>query len=309
MDSRPDPHLMTSEWQATSEAFADRDGYIWFDKGLVPWREAKIHILSHSLHYGGAVFEGARVYSGKVFRQTDHSKRLLRSAEIIGLEHSLTLDDIDNAVNAAVEASNFEDAYVRPLLWRGADKMGVSSRGIHSHFAVAVWEWPPYFDREKLWTGIRLEIADWKRPAPDTAPATAKATGLYIICTIAKNRASNNGYDDALMFDYRGDIAEATGANVFFVKGETIITPPGDCILNGITRATIIEQAEKRGLKVEVRRIAPDEMEGFEQCFLTGTAAEVTPVAEIGPYRFEVGTLTKDFVNLYDDLVHGRAEL
>ncbi|GAB4142673.1 MAG: branched-chain amino acid aminotransferase [Sphingomonadales bacterium] len=286
--------------------YDDRDGFIWFDGALVPWRDAKVHVLTHALHYASAVFEGQRVYGGAAFKLREHSQRLIDSARILGFEIPYTVGQIDDAVLATIKANALSDCYVRPIAWRGSEQMGVSAQKSKIHLAVATWQWPAYFSLEDRLKGLRLDISDWRRPDPRTAPAKAKATGLYMICTLSKHKAEAKGYNDALMFDWRGQVAEATGANVFFVKDGVLHTPTPDCFLDGITRRTVIGLAHARGLKVIERAIMPDEMEGFEQCFLTGSAAEVSPVSEIGPYRFEVGSICKTLMQDYDDLVHGR---
>ena len=287
-------------------SFDDRDGFIWYDGVMVPWRDARCHVLTHALHYASCVFEGERVYGGTVFKLTEHSERLVNSGRILGFEVPLSVQEIDDATRAVVEANGIVDGYVRPLAWRGSEMMGVSAQSSKIHVAIACWLWPSYFSPEARLKGLRLAISDWKRPAPDTAPTASKAAGLYMICTLSKHKAEAAGFDDALMFDYRGQVAEATGANIFFVKDGQLHTPKPDCFLDGITRRTVIDIARKHGIEVIERAIMPGEMEGFEQAFLTGTAAEVTPLAEIGPYNFEVGTITKTLMEAYDDLVRGR---
>lgn len=286
--------------------FDDRDGFIWFDGELIPWRDAKVHVLTHALHYASCVFEGERVYGGTVFKLTEHSERLEKSGRILGFDLPYSVQEIDDATRAVVEANGIVDGYVRPLAWRGSEMMGVAAQANKIHVAIACWLWPSYFSPEAKLKGLRLTIADWKRPAPDTAPTASKAAGLYMICTLSKHKAEAAGYDDALMLDYRGQVAEATGANVFFVKDGQLHTPKPDCFLDGITRRTVIDLARQHRIDVIERAIQPGELEGFEQAFLTGTAAEVTPLSEIGPYRFEVGTITKTLMHAYDDLVRGR---
>jgi branched-chain amino acid aminotransferase len=279
--------------------FDDRDGFIWWNGQLVPWRDAKPHVLSHGLHYASAVFEGERVYNGKVFKLTEHSQRLIESGRILGFEIPYTLDEIDAATNMVVRANNCGDAYVRPIAWRGSEMMGVAAQQTRINLAIATWDWPSYFSPQAKMKGIRLQIADWRRPSPQTSPTRAKATGGYMICTMSKHRAENEGYDDALMYDWRGQVAEATGANIFFAKDGKLHTPTPDCFLNGITRQTVIALARDRQIQVVERAILPEEMAGFDEAFLTGTAAEVTPIAEIGSYRFQPGricaTLMDDF--------------
>lgn len=287
--------------------FDDRDGYIWFDDGLVDWRDAKVHVLTHALHYASGVFEGERAYGGTVFRMREHTERLIESAGILDMKVPLSADEIDAAIMATLEANNLSNAYVRPILWRGAEQMGVAAEKTKIHFAVAVWEWPSYFSMESRLKGLRLDMAEWKRPSPETAPAKAKAVGLYMICTLTKHRATARGYDDALMLDWRGQVAECTGANIFFLKDGELHTPTPDCFLDGITRRTAMQLAKERyGVETIERAIMPEELEAFEQCFITGTAAEITPVSEIGTYNFEVGNLIKSLVKDYDDLVNGR---
>ncbi len=283
--------------------FDDRDGHIWFDGAMVPWRSAQVHVLTHGLHYASAVFEGERLYSGKIFKLEEHTERLFKSAEILGFTIPYTADQINAACREAAAASGLQDAYVRPIAWRGSEVMGVSARATKIHVAVAVWEWPSYFDAEQKMKGIRLDIAPWRRPAPDTIPCKSKAAGLYMICTLSKHAAEDKGYADALMYDYRGLVAEATGANVFFIAEGKIHTPTPDCFLDGITRRTVIDLAKARQIPVIERAIKPDEMAGFSECFLTGSAAEVTPVSEIGPYRFTPGQLSRQLMEDYSAAV------
>jgi len=283
-------------------AYHDRDGFIWMDGGFVPWREAKVHVLTHALHYASSVFEGERAYGGRIFRSHDHSLRLHHSATELGFVIPWTAAQIDAIKQEVLAKSGLADAYIRPLAWRGSEQMGVSAQNNTIHLAVAAWEWGAYYGDAKL-KGAKLDIAKWKRPSPETIPCTAKAAGLYMICTLSKHAAEAKGCSDAIMMDYRGYVAEATGANVFFVQDGAIHTPLPDCFLNGLTRQTVIAMLRERGVEVVERHIEPGEMEGFQQCFLTGTAAEVTPVAEIGPYRFEVGQMTRDMVSAYEALV------
>ena len=286
--------------------FDDRDGWIWFDGKLVPWREANVHILTHALHYASSVFEGQRAYGGEVFKLTKHSERLRNSASILGFDLPWSVEDIDQACRDVLKANNLDDAYMRPVAWRGSEQMGVSAQLTKPHMAVAVWDWGSYFSEEAIRKGLKLDISPWRRPAPYTAPTQAKASGLYMICTMAKHAAENKGYNDALMFDWRGQVAEATGANAFFVKDGKLHTPTPDCFLNGITRQTVMELAQRRGIEVIERAIWPEELEGFEQFFLTGSAAEITPVASAGPWNFEVGDLTLQLRKDYLDLAHRR---
>ncbi|MEQ9692933.1 branched-chain amino acid aminotransferase [Shimia sp. SDUM112013] len=284
-------------------SYADRDGKIWMDGALVDWRDANVHILTHAMHYASSVFEGERAYNGKIFKSREHSERLLKSGKLIDMEIPWTVDQIEAAKEETLKANGLTDAYVRAVAWRGAgEDMGVASAKNPVRLAIAVWEWGAYYGDAKM-KGAKLDIAQWKRPSPETIPTAAKAAGLYMICTISKHAAEAKGCSDALFMDYRGYVAEATGANVFFVKDGEVHTPIPDAILNGITRQTIIAMLEEKGVKVHERRILPEEMAGFEQCFLTGTAAEVTPVGQIGDYTFEVGDLTRDVAESYERLV------
>jgi len=287
--------------------YDNRDGFIWMNGALIPWREAKVHVLTHALHYASAVFEGERVYSGEIFKLTEHTERLHASAQMLGFTIPYSVAEIDQACRDVVRAQNIVDGYVRPIAWRGSEQMGVSAQATRINLAVACWDWGSYFDPAARMKGLRLRMADYRRPDPATAPSKSKATGLYMICTIEKHKAEAEGYADALMLDWRGRVAEATGANVFFVKNDVLHTPTPDCFLDGITRRTVIELARKRGLEVVERAILPEEMEGFEQCFLTGTAAEVTPVSEIGPYSFKVGDIVKTLMEDYAAAVQPNA--
>jgi branched-chain amino acid aminotransferase len=286
--------------------FDDRDGFIWIDGELRPWRQANVHVLTHAMHYASAVFEGARCYGGETFKLSEHSQRLLDSAALMGFALPWSRDQIDQAVRDTLTANKLTNAYVRPIAWRGSEQMGVSAQLTRPHLAVAVWEWGAYFGEEALRKGLRLDIARWRRPAPYTAPTKAKAAGLYMICTMSKHEAEGKGYNDALMFDWRGQVAEATGANVFFWKDGVLHTPTPDCFLDGITRRTVISLARERGIEVVERAIWPEELEGFQQAFLTGSAAEVTPLAEIGPWRFDVGEAVLGLAKAYSDLVNRR---
>ena len=286
--------------------FDDRDGFIWFDGALRPWRDANVHVLTHAMHYASAVFEGARAYGGKVFALEQHSQRLIESARILGFEIPRTREQIDAAVTETLAANGLVNGYVRPIAWRGSEQMGVSAQKTKPHLAISCWEWGAYFGPEALAKGLRLNIAPWRRPAPYTAPTRSKAAGLYMICTMSKHAAENAGYNDALMLDWRGQVAEATGANIFFFKDGVLHTPTPDCFLDGITRRTVMGLAQRRGIQVVERVIWPEELEAFEQAFLTGSAAEVTPLAEIGPWQFEVGAMTRQLAYDYSDLVNGR---
>jgi branched-chain amino acid aminotransferase len=284
-------------------SYDDRDGKIWMDGKLVEWRDANVHILTHAMHYASSVFEGERAYNGKIFKSREHSERLLKSGQLIDMEIPWTVDQIEAAKEETLKANGLTDAYVRAVAWRGAgEDMGVASAKNPVRLAIAVWEWGAYYGDAKM-KGAKLDIAQWKRPSPETIPTAAKAAGLYMICTISKHAAEAKGCSDALFMDYRGYVAEATGANVFFVKDGEVHTPIPDAILNGITRQTIIQMLKDKGVTVHERRIMPEEMADFEQCFLTGTAAEVTPVGQIGDYTFEVGDLTRDIAESYERLV------
>ncbi len=281
--------------------FDDRDGSLWYDGRLVPWREAKTHVLTHGLHYASSVFEGERLYSGRIYRLEEHTARLFESARILGMTIPYTQAEINAACCEAARAQGIEDGYVRPVVFRGSEMMAVSAQNTKIHVAVAVWQWPSYFDPATKLKGIRITISDWRRPAPDTAPTKAKAAGLYMICTLSKHAAEAQGYADALMFDYRGLVAEATGANVFFVKDGALHTPIPDCFLNGITRQSVMALARVRQIPVHERHIERSELDGFSECFLTGSAAEVTPVSEIGPYRFTPGRISETLMNDYSE--------
>lgn len=288
---------------ADTVPFDDRDGSIWMNGKMVPWRDAKLHVLTHALHYGSAVFEGERVYGGKIFKLTEHNERLKASAEALGFQLPYSVAEIDAACIAVCKANDIVDGYVRPIAWRGSEMMGVAAQQSRINVAIASWPWPSYFSPEARTKGIRLQFADWKRPSPETAPVHAKATGLYMICTLAKHKAEREGYHDALMLDWRGQIAEATGANVFLVIDGKVHTPKPDCFLDGITRRTVIDLAKKRGYEVIERAIMPDELGKATEVFLTGTAAEVTPVGEIGPYKFTVGDVTRNLMEDYERAV------
>ena len=283
--------------------YDDRDGFIWMNGKLVPWRDANVHILTHALHYASSVFEGERCYSGKIFKSREHSERLLESGRLLDMTIPYTVDQIEEAKAAVLQANNLKDAYVRAVAWRGAgEDMGVASRRNPVCMAVAAWEWGAYYGDAK-WQGAKLDIAKWRRPSPETIPTAAKAAGLYMICTMSKHAAEAKGCSDALFFDYRGYVAEATGANVFFVKDGEIHTPIPDAILNGITRQTIIGMLRGMGYVVHERHILPEELATFSECWLTGTAAEVTPVGQIGEHHFQVGQMTRKVSEAYEALV------
>ena len=283
--------------------YDDKDGFIWMDGKLVDWRDAKVHVLTHAMHYASSVFEGERCYNGKIFKSVEHSHRLRKSGELLDMPLPYSVEEIEAAKEAVLKANNLTDAYVRALAWRGAgEDMGVAAKRNPIRMAVAVWSWGNYYGDAKF-KGAKLDIAKWKRPSPDTIPHAAKAAGLYMICTMSKHAAEAKGCSDAMMFDYRGYVAEATGANIFFVKDCEVHTPIPDAILNGITRQTVIGMLKGMGVNVIERRIEAAELEGFQQCFLTGTAAEVTPVGQIGDYNFEVGDLCKQVSTDYEKLV------
>nr|WP_312164689.1 branched-chain amino acid aminotransferase [Brevundimonas diminuta] len=286
--------------------FDERDGWIWFDGEFVPWQEAKTHVLTHGLHYGSSVFEGERMYGGEIFKLTAHSERLKRSAELLDFEIPYSVAEIDAACKETCARNGLIDCYIRPVAYLGPEQLSVSARNSKVHLAVAAWEWPSYFDPEVKKKGIALEWAKWRRPDPATAPSTAKAAGLYMICTMSKTAAEKRGFADALMLDWRGYVAEATGANVFFVRNGALHTPRVDHILDGITRQTVIEMAQARGIEVMVRDILPEELGDFSECFLTGSAAEVTPVGQVGDYRFTPGALSLSLMDDYGKLVRGQ---
>ncbi|WP_321830325.1 branched-chain amino acid aminotransferase [Thalassovita sp.] len=283
--------------------YDDRDGKIWMNGKLVEWRDANVHILSHALHYASSVFEGERCYNGKIFKSVEHSERLIKSAELLDMEIPYSVEELEAAKYEVLKANGWQDAYVRAVAWRGAgEDMGVASRKNPVQVAVAAWEWGNYYGDAKM-KGAKLDIAKWRRPDPATIPHEAKAAGLYMICTMSKHAAEDKGCSDAMMYDYRGYVAEATGANIFFVKDGEVHTPKPDAFLNGITRQTVVGMLKERGVNVIERHILPEELASFEQCWLTGTAAEVTPVGQIGDFTFEVGTLTREISEAYEALV------
>jgi branched-chain amino acid aminotransferase len=277
-----------------AKSFDDRDGWVWMDGAFVPHRDAKVHVLTHAMHYASCVFEGERAYGGVIFKSREHSERLHASANILGFKLPFSAEEIDRAKAELVKKQGFENCYIRALAWRGSEQMGVAAKRDDVHVAVAAWEWGDYFaDKMK---GVRLMIAPWRRPAPDTAPANSKAAGLYMICTLSRHAANDAGFDDAMMFDWRGQIAEGTGANIFFVRDGVLHTPTPDCFLNGLTRQTIIKLAEKRGIEVRERAMWPNELASFSECFLTGSAAEITPVREIAGQMFKPSTMTEQLM-------------
>ncbi|MGH6866716.1 MAG: branched-chain amino acid aminotransferase [Methyloceanibacter sp.] len=283
--------------------FDQRDGLIWFNGELVPWSDTRVHVLTHGLHYASAVFEGMRAYDGEIFKLTEHDQRLHESAEILDFEIPYSVAELDKAAREVMRANKLTHAYVRPIAWRGSEQMGVSAQKTKINVAIAAWDWGSYFDPAARDKGLKLAFAKYRRPDPRTAPAKSKAAGLYMICTIEKHRAEREGYADALMLDWRGQIAEATGANIFFVKDGAIHTPTPDCFLDGITRRTVIGLAKQRGLQVIERAIMPEELGSFSECFITGTAAEVMPVGSIADYQFKVGDITRNLMNDYSALV------
>ena len=287
-----------------NEPFDDRDGTLWVNGQAVPWREAKLHVLTHSLHYGGAVFEGERAYGGKIFESRKHSERLHRSASLMGYEIPYAVAALEEAKELVIRENSLSDAYVRVIAWRGSESMGVTATACAVHVAVTAYPWGAYYGEARK-RGARLGIAKWRRPAPETAPFNAKTSGLYMICTLAKHDAEAQGYADAMMLDYRGYVAESTGANMFFVRDGEVHTPIADCFLDGITRRTAIRLLEARNVPVQERHIQPEELDSFEQCFLSGTAAEITPVTEIGEHKFEIGTIVRTLSEDYDSLVRG----
>ena len=287
-----------------TDSFSDRDGWLWLDGRILPWREATLHVLSHALHYGGAVFEGERAYGGVIFQSRAHSERLHGSAGYLDYEIPYDVDALEAAKAEVMRRNGLSDAYVRVIAWRGSQTMGVSGLPNNTHVAVTAYPWGTYYGDARR-VGATLDIARWRRPSPDTLPCLAKVSGAYMICTLAKNEADRKGHSDALMFDYRGYIAESTGANIFFVREGEIHTPTPDCFLNGITRQTVLGILERDGVRVHERHIEPHELESFQQCFLTGTAAEVTPVRQIGDYPFEIGPLVRGVSDEYDRIVRG----
>jgi branched-chain amino acid aminotransferase len=296
-------NLTTNAMNSQLIPFDDRDGMIWLDGRLVPWREAKIHVLTHGLHYASSVFEGERIYSGRIFKLREHSQRLLESARMLGFEIPYSLDQIESATQEVVAASKIQNGYIRPIAWRGSEILSVAARASKIHLAIAVWAWPSYFNQQSREQGLKLQLSRWARPAPNTAPTKSKASGLYMICTLSKHAAEVDGFDDALMLDYRGYIAEATGANVFFVMDGELHTPIPDCFLDGITRRTVIELARGKGLRVIERHIKPEELKNASEVFLTGTAAEIAPVGQIEIQIYQERRITKMLVADFHDLV------
>ena len=290
-----------------SDAFDDRDGFIWYNGKMEPWGDVRPHVLSHGLHYASSVFEGERAYEGEIFKLTEHTERLFLSATTLGMELPYTVEAIDQACREVMTANNITDGYIRPVAWRGSEMMAISAQQTQIHVAIAAWPWPQYFSPEARLKGISIKTTHWRRPAPESAPVFAKAAGLYMICMMSKHAAEAEGFQDALMLDYRGQIAECTGANIFFVKGGVIHTPTPDCFLNGITRQTVIELARNRGYEIVERAIMPEELADFEEVFITGTAVEVTPIFKIDDHIFTVGDITKNLMADYDSVVRRKA--
>ncbi|MEM8971961.1 MAG: branched-chain amino acid aminotransferase [Pseudomonadota bacterium] len=280
-------------------SFDDRDGLIWLNGELIPWRDAKLHVLSHGLHYASAVFEGERAYGGVIYKLREHTDRLIEGAQVLDFDIPYSADEIDAACNEVVAANNLSDCYVRPVAWRGSEMMGVSAQTTKINLAIAAWDWGSYFPMEERLRGIRVCWAKYKRPDPETAPAKTKATGLYMIGTLEKHKAEKKGYAEALMLDWRGRVSECTSGNIFFVKGDELHSPVPDCFLDGITRRTVMALAEKRGYKVIDRVIMPEELADFNECFMVGTAAEVTPIKEVGEYMFQPGQVSENLLRDY----------
>jgi branched-chain amino acid aminotransferase len=289
---------------AASVPYDQREGFIWLNGQLVPWNDARLHVLTHGLHYASAVFEGMRAYDGEIFKLSEHDQRLHESAKMLDFEIPYSVTELDKAAREVLRANKLTDAYIRPIAWRGSEQMGVAAQKTKINVAICAWDWGSYFDPAAREKGLRITFAKYRRPDPATAPVKSKAAGLYMICTIEKHKAEKAGYADALMLDWRGQIAECTGANIFFVKDGVLHTPVPDCFLDGITRRAVIGLAKQRGLKVIERSIFPQELSSFEECFITGTAAEVTPVSEIDGYKFSVGPITKTLMADYTALTH-----
>lgn len=290
----------------TTKPFSDRDGFIWMDGKILPWREANVHVLTHGLHYASSVFEGERCYSGTIFKSTEHSQRLIRSADLIDMKMTMTVDQINAAKMEILEANKLKDAYVRPVAWRGSEQMGISAQATQTHVAIAVWEWPSYFSPEMREKGIALQTAKWRAAMPETEPVASKCACMYTTRTMAKHAAEHNGYNDAMLLDYRGYVAEATGANIFVIKDGQIRTPIADCFLNGLTRQTVIQLAKDLKLPIEESRIMPEDVRKADEIFLTGTAAEVTAVGKIDDVVYKVGPVTRQLRDAYESLVRGK---
>ncbi len=284
--------------------FDQREGFIWMNGRLLPWSESRLHVLSHGLHYGSCVFEGERTYGGKIFKSREHTERFRNSANILDFEIPYSVDDIEAAKKLVVEKNGLSSCYVRPVAWRGSEMMAVAAQNSTINVAIAVWDWPSMFDVNEKMRGIRLDMAEYRRPDPRCAPVHAKAAGLYMICTLSKHRAERRGYADAMMLDWEGRVAECTGANIFFTKDGALHTPLADCFLDGITRRTVIDLAKARGMDVHQRRIMPEELTSFNECFICGTGAEVTPVSEVGPYKFTPGNISRTLIEDYTAAVN-----
>ena len=290
-----------------AKSFDNREGWIWMNGSFIPWKKATSHVISQGLHYASAVFEGERAYNGKIFKSKEHTERLFKSAEIMGIEIPFSYEQINNAKNDLLKKMNLKNCYVRPIVWRGSNQMGLSTSNADINVAIAVWDdWHSYFKIEKRLEGLKLITSPWKRPSPETVPCNAKASGPYIICTMSKEFAEKKGYDDALMLDYRNYVAEGTGANIFFIKGNDIHTPIADCFLNGITRQTVIEMVKKQGLNLVEKHILPNEIENYDEALLTGTAAEITPIKSIDDINYNTGKNTASYklMNDFTDLVN-----
>jgi branched-chain amino acid aminotransferase len=284
--------------------FDQRDGFIWMNGQLLPWADSRLHVLSHGLHYGSCVFEGERAYGGKIFKSREHSERFKKSANVLDFEIPYSIEELEAAKKLVLEKNGFTSCYVRPVAWRGSEMMAVAAQNSTINVAISMWDWPSMFDVNEKMRGIRLDIAEYRRPDPRCAPVHAKAAGLYMICTLSKHRAERRGYADAMMLDWEGRVAECTGANIFFTKDGAIHTPIADCFLDGITRRTVMDLARRRGIEVHERRIMPDELTHFNECFICGTGAEVTPVSEIGSYKFTPGNISRTLIEDYTDLVN-----
>ena len=285
------------------KSFDNRSGFIWFDGKLVKWNQAKIHVLSHGLHYASCVFEGARIYNGKIFKLNEHTKRLFLSARTLGFKLPYSENKINKACKQIIKKQKIKNGYLRPFAWRGSEMMAISAQNTTIHVAIATWEMSTYFDKKKKFNGIKLQTSKWMRPPSETAPTNAKAAGLYMICTLSKHIAEKNGFDDSLMLDSNGYVAESTGANIFLVKNNKLYTPVADCFLNGITRQTVIDLARKNNINVTEKRIYPKELFNADEIFLTGTAVEITPISQIDKKKFKVGQITQRLITLFENLV------
>ena len=285
------------------KSFDNRSGFIWFDGKLVKWNQAKIHVLSHGLHYASCVFEGARIYNGKIFKLNEHTKRLFLSARTLGFKLPYSENKINKACKQIIKKQKIKNGYLRPFAWRGSEMMAISAQNTTIHVAIATWEMSTYFDKKKKFNGIKLQTSKWMRPPAETAPTNAKAAGLYMICTLSKHIAEKNGFDDSLMLDSNGYVAESTGANIFLVKNNKLYTPVADFFLNGITRQTVIDLARKNNINVTEKRIYPKELFNADEIFLTGTAVEITPISQIDKKKFKVGQITQRLITLFENLV------